>query len=81
MVFRGVNLFLKVFMCEKMNPTQKCQQLQFLKWPFEAVSKSKSIPFDPHVKVLNFTAEVNIVYSLVQKRVLVSIAYFPIHDN
>lgn len=60
MVFRGVNFFLKVFVSEKMKPTHKCQQLQFLKWPFEAVSKSKSIPFDPHVKVLNFTAEVNI---------------------
>ena len=40
--------------------SRKCQKLLFVKWPLEAGSKSESIPIDPHVKMPNFTAEINI---------------------
>ena len=42
-----------------MKPAQKCQKLQFFEFPLEAGSKSESIPIDPHVKMPNFTAEIN----------------------
>lgn len=44
---------------KKMKPTQKCQNLQLLKWLVEDGSKSESIPIDPHVKMPNSTAEIN----------------------
>jgi len=34
-------------------------KLQFLEWPFEADSRSESIHLDLHVKMPNFTAEIN----------------------
>ena len=34
-------------------------KLQFIDCPLEADSKSQSIPIDPHVKMPNFTAEIN----------------------
>ena len=36
------------------------QKVQFLKWPLEADSKGESTSTDSHVKLANFTAEINI---------------------
>ena len=33
--------------------------MQFFEWPLEAGSKGESIPIDPHVKMPNFIAEIN----------------------
>ena len=56
----------------------KCQKLQFLKWPLEADSKNKSIPIDPHVKMANFTAEMNIftAWSFIQPASAASLCPF-----
>ena len=42
-----------------MKPKQKCQNLQFFKWPLEAGSKRESISIQPHVKMHKFTTEIN----------------------
>ena len=36
------------------------KKLQFFEWPPEAGSKSESISIHPHVKIPNFTAEINL---------------------
>jgi len=36
----------------------ECLNLQFLLWPLEALQKTLT-PIDPHVKMANFTAEIN----------------------
>lgn len=36
-------------------------EVQFLEWPLEAGSKSKSSPTEPHVKMANFIAEINML--------------------
>lgn len=38
---------------------QMKQNVQFFKSPLEAGSKSESISIEPHVKIGNFTAEIN----------------------
>ena len=52
----------------KMKPTQKCKKLQCFEWPLEAGSKSESIPIDIHVKMPNFTAEINMFIAWYKKR-------------
>lgn len=54
---RGVLALTKLVLTKhRMEPPPKCQ-VQFFKWPFEAESRSESILEEPHIKVLNLTAE------------------------
>ncbi len=60
----------------QMEPTQKCQNLQFFQLPLNNNSQ-KEISTDPRIKTTNFTAEINIYYS---NLVLASICNLPVHD-
>lgn len=52
------------------------QKLQFSKRPTEASSKSRSIPVELYIWMLNFTTKKIHIHSLTQNIVLVSIAFF-----
>lgn len=39
--------------------SRRAKKLQFLKWLLEACSESESVPIDCHVKMPNFTVEIN----------------------
>lgn len=59
----------------------ECQKLQFIELPLEAGSKRESIPIDAHVKMLNFTAELNIFPAWYKNGFGLPIAKFPLYDN
>lgn len=57
----------------------KCWKLQSLLWPLEAASKNESIPIGPHINVQ--LCRNKPVYSVVQKKFLLSKANFQVHDT
>ena len=59
--------------------TASAETYNFLSWGLGAESNNESIFIDLHVKMSNFTAEINIF--TVRLRVLTSIARFGMYDN